>query len=165
MICTAYYDSPIGRLLLAERDGGLIGLWLKGQRYAFAVPAEEIRQMQTPLLLQTAQWLDRYFAGQRPDPAELPLRPIGTPFRQAVWALLLQIPYGRTTTYGAIAQELTRTGGRRTSARAVGGAVGHNPISILIPCHRVVGADGSLTGYAGGLAAKTALLQHEKGSR
>ena len=105
---------------------------------------------------------DRYFAGEKPSPLELPLAPAGTPFQRAVWEQLEQIPYGATTTYGAIAQTLARAMGRPSlSPQAVGSAVGRNPISIVIPCHRVVGADSSLTGYAGGLERKKWLLQHE----
>ena len=107
-------------------------------------------------------WLARYFAGEKPMPSELPLCPIGGEFRQRVWSLLCQIPYGETTTYGALARALAAQMGRPSmSSQAVGGAVGHNPISIIIPCHRVVGSGGSLTGYAGGIAAKLRLLEHE----
>ena len=106
-------------------------------------------------------WLDRYFAAERPDTRELPLAPAGTEFRRAVWALLLDIPYGSVTTYGRLAEEYERVSGHKTSPRAVGSAVGHNPISIIIPCHRVVGADGSLTGYAGGVENKRLLLELE----
>lgn len=115
-----------------------------------------------PILLQTIQWLDRYFAGERPSPGELSLAPMGSPFRQAVWKHLCQIPYGETTTYGAIARAMAAEMGRSSmSAQAVGGAVGHNPISIIIPCHRVLGSDSGLTGYAGGLKVKQWLLELE----
>ncbi len=161
MICTAHYPSPVGDLLLAGRDERLLGLWIEGQKYYFDLPADTVAERETPVLAQTKLWLDRYFAGARPLPGDLPLSPVGTPFRQAVWALLCEIPYGAVTTYGELARTLAVRTGSKPSARAVGGAVGHNPISILIPCHRVVGADGSLTGYAGGLAIKQALLTHE----
>ena len=115
-----------------------------------------------PILQQAGRWLDRYFAGERPAVNELPLAPVGSDFRQEVWKILCEIPYGQTTTYGEIAQKLSaRLGRERMSARAVGGAVGHNPISIIIPCHRVVGSNGRLTGYAGGLERKIKLLTHE----
>ncbi|MCI9156887.1 MAG: methylated-DNA--[protein]-cysteine S-methyltransferase, partial [Lawsonibacter sp.] len=107
-------------------------------------------------------WLDRYFAGERPAISELPLAPIGSEFRKEVWQVLCEIPYGETTTYGEISQKIAaRRGLERMSAQAVGGAVGHNPISIIVPCHRVVGSNGSLTGYAGGLQKKIKLLTHE----
>ena len=110
----------------------------------------------------TKKWLDRYFNKEQPDPKELKLAPKGTDFRKTVWDILLKIPYGQTTSYGAIAKSVTESRkGSKTSARAVGGAVGHNPISIIIPCHRVVGSDGSLTGFASGLDKKVWLLQHE----
>lgn len=114
------------------------------------------------VLAAAKRWLDRYFAGEEPLPAELPLAPVGSPFRQAVWKLLCGIPYGETTTYGAIAKKLAPMLGRETmSAQAVGGAVAHNPISVIIPCHRVLGSDGSLTGYAGGIDKKIWLLKKE----
>ena len=140
-----------------------MGLWLACEKY-FPDHLQNTAQRRDdhPVLLQAKGWLDRYFAGQRPDPAELKLAPEGSRFRHQVWELLLHIPYGQVTTYGALAKELAlRQGIPSMSAQAVGGAVGHNPISIIIPCHRVVGADGSLTGYAGGLDKKTQLLELE----
>lgn len=156
-----YYSSPLGGILLAADEFGLTGLWLDGEKYfADNLPAEHAKQ-ETPILAETRRWLDLYFSGKEPDFMP-PLHPIGSPFRLAVWSILQQIPYGETTTYGEIARELTRRGGPpRMSARAVGGAVGHNKISILIPCHRVVGASGSLTGYAGGMEKKRRLLELE----
>ena len=107
-------------------------------------------------------WLDRYFAGGRPSLCELPLAPAGSEFRQGVWSILCEIPYGEVTTYGDIAKKVAaRMGNKSMSAQAVGGAVGHNPISIIIPCHRVVGSNGSLTGYAGGIKTKIKLLELE----
>lgn len=155
------YDSPLGRMTLAEEDGELIGLWIQGQKY-YPENLDAERQ-NTPVLQQTAHWLNRYFAGEKPEIEELPLAPRGSEFRQAVWEILCRIPYGQTTTYAAIARELAQSAGiARMSAQAVGGAVGHNPISIIIPCHRVVGTDGSLTGYAGGVEKKQWLLEFEQ---
>lgn len=114
------------------------------------------------MLRQTAAWLDAYFAGKRPDPSALSLDPHGTPFQRRIWAMLLQIPYGQITTYGRLAEEAAQRMKReRMSAQAVGSAVGHNPISIIIPCHRVLGTDGGLRGYAGGIEIKASLLEHE----
>lgn len=158
-ICT--YDSPLGGILLAADDLGLTGLWFDGEKYFGSnLPAEPVRQ-ETDILTETKRWLDVYFSGREPDFLP-PLHPIGSPFRRAVWDLLLQIPYGQTTTYGELARQLAAQLGRATmSAQAVGGAVGHNEISILIPCHRVVGTNGSLTGYAGGVDKKERLLSLE----
>ena len=156
MLCYTEYPSPVGPLTLAGDEDALMGLWLRGQKYFLAsLPGTPVRRDDLPLFGAARSWLDRYFAGERPSPGELPLAPGGTPFRQKVWRRLRAIPYGETVTYGALAEELG------SSPRAVGGAVGRNPISIIIPCHRVVGADGSLTGYAGGLDAKRALLTLE----
>ncbi|WP_172134974.1 methylated-DNA--[protein]-cysteine S-methyltransferase [Adlercreutzia sp. ZJ473] len=161
MYCCSEYDSPMGKLTIASDGVAVCGLWLEGQKYHGATVSEEmVRSDEAGGLAELRAWLDAYFAGERPDPASVPLAPIGSEFRQAVWQKLLEIPYGELTTYGAIAQALKEERGK-ASALAVGGAVGHNPISIIIPCHRVVGADGSLTGYAGGLARKTWLLEHE----
>lgn len=160
---TAACPSPVGRITLASDGRRLTGLWLEGQAY-FGVglsPAAEARP-DLPVLRAAAAWLERYFAGARPSPRELPLGPAGTPFRQLVWSLLLEIPYGETLTYGALAARAAQALGRpRMSAQAVGGAAGRNPISIVIPCHRLVGADGGLTGYAAGVAVKARLLALE----
>lgn len=139
---------------------GLCGLWFIGQKYfpSHTEAWEEAPDQSVFLLLKA--WLMDYFSGKKPLTA-VPLTPAGTDFQRAVWKLLVDIPCGETSSYGAIAARLAETG-RKASAQAVGGAVGHNPISILIPCHRVVGADGSLTGYAGGLDRKRALLELEK---
>ena len=162
MIYTGTYQSPLGGILLAANEIGLTGLWFEGSKYfAAELPKAHIEQ-DTPVLLETIQWLDVYFAGKEPDFTP-PLHLIGSDFRQAVWNILLSIPYGRTMTYGQIAKQLAKnTGIDKMSAQAVGGAVGHNPISIIVPCHRVVGTNGSLTGYAGGLDKKIALLKLEK---
>ncbi len=163
MIFTASYTSPVGELLLAESDGRLIGLWIKGQKYYLSSIKEKMEMRpDSETLLQTGRWLDQYFAGANPALSQLPLAPIGSVFRKRVWNLLCQIPYGAVTTYGAISQVIAgQMGLAHMSAQAVGGAVAHNPISIIIPCHRVVGTNGSLTGYAGGLEKKKWLLTHE----
>lgn len=161
MIFTQPYHSPLGGILLAADETGLTGLWFDGEKYfADNLPSEYTKQ-ETPILAETRRWLDLYFSGKEPDFMP-PLHPMGSPFRLAVWSILQQIPYGETTTYGEIARELARQKGMaRMSAQAVGGAVGHNEISILIPCHRVVGSSGSLTGYAGGIEKKRRLLELE----
>ena len=155
MLFLTHYASPLGPILLAADETGLTGLWFEGQKYFPSFLGVDYQEKETPVLTETARWLDVYFSGK--DPGFLPpLHPQGSPFRQTVWDILLTIPRGQTITYGEIARRLGVH-----SAQAVGGAVGHNPISILIPCHRVVGSDGSLTGYAGGLDRKTRLLQLE----
>ena len=161
MVYTCHYESPLGGILLAADEAGLTGLWFDGQKYfARDLPAEHTER-NTPLLLKAGRWLDIYFTGREPDFMP-PLHPVGSAFRQSVWEILLQIPYGQTMTYGEIARQLAeRQGGVRVSAQAVGGAVGHNEISIIIPCHRVVGTGGSLTGYAGGIDKKIKLLELE----
>lgn len=162
MVHTLHYVSPLGPLLLAEKDGGLMGLWIEGQKYFPAHREGWEEQPDAPALLAAARWLDAYFAGRAPSPDALPLRPEGSAFRLAVWKLLCVIPYGQVTTYGELARKLAaQRGTAHLSAQAVGGAVGHNPLSILIPCHRVVGTDGSLAGYAGGIERKKALLTLE----
>ena len=162
MTYTQHYDSPLGGILLAADDVGLTGLWFDGQKYfARGLSNERIAQ-ETPILTEAKRWLDIYFTGKKPDFTP-PLHPIGSAFRRSVWEILLQIPYGQTATYGEIARQLAKKQGLdRMSAQAVGGAVGHNEISIIIPCHRVVGADGSLTGYAGGIGKKETLLELER---
>lgn len=155
MLFLTHYASPLGPILLAADETGLTGLWFEGQKYFPSFLGVDYQEKETPVLTETARWLDVYFSRKDPDILP-PLHPQGSPFRQAVWNILLTIPRGQTMTYGEIARRLGVH-----SAQAVGGAVGHNPISILIPCHRVVGSDGSLTGYAGGLDRKTRLLQLE----
>lgn len=162
MLYTTTLSGPLGPMLLAGDEEHLVGLWLAGQKYFAAhLPPDVPVRADLPLFGRTADWLARYFAGEAPDPAEIPLAPAGSEFQKRVWAELVKIPYGRTTTYGAIARAIAAGTGRPAANQAVGGAVGHNPISILIPCHRVVGANGSLTGYAGGLDKKRWLLAHE----
>ena len=157
------YVSPIGTLTLASDGTNLNGLWIEGQRYFGGTPPLPLAEEQAlPVFDAAADWLERYFAGARPAPEELPLRPLGSAFRRTVWQLLCEIPSGTIVTYGALARRAAeRLGREHVSAQAVGGAVGHNPISIIIPCHRVVGASGSLTGYAGGVQTKLWLLRHE----
>ena len=161
MIFIQHYDSPLGAILLAADETGLTGLWFDGQKYfASDLPAERVEQ-NTPALSEAKRWLDIYFTGKEPDFMP-PLHPIGSAFRRSVWDILLRIPYGQTTTYGEIARQLAEKQGHpRIAAQAVGGAVGHNEISIIIPCHRVVGTNGSLTGYAGGVDKKVKLLEWE----
>ena len=163
MIYSTSCSSPIGEFLLASDGNKLIGLWLKGQKYfAGNVKQELIEKDDLPIFTETKKWLGKYFSGQNPSLANLSLAPQGGEFRKAVWEILCNIPYGELTTYGEIAKEMAKKTGKETmSAQAVGGAVGHNPISIIIPCHRVVGANGSLTGYAGGIDKKIKLLEHE----
>ncbi len=152
---TAVYHSPVGPLLLCSDGSAVTGLYTQAHSLPDGTPAADC-----PVLQEAARWLDSYFRGR---PAALPpVRPKGTPFQLAVWDCLLDIPYGDVRTYGQIAKVLCqRLNKSRMSAQAVGQAVGANPISIMIPCHRVIGADGSLTGYAGGLSRKQWLLEHE----
>ena len=144
---TARYRSPMGEILLAADGTGLTGLWFEGAKYYAGGLDPEHEERELPVFADVRKWLDIYFTGKEPDFTP-PVHMTGSPFRLGVWELLRQIPYGETVTYGELAQ-------------AVGGAVGHNPISLIVPCHRVVGADGSLTGYAGGVAKKERLLALE----
>ncbi len=158
----SYYDSPIGRLLLASDGQALTGLWVEGPKYyAATLEGEAAEAKELRIFERTATWLDRYFSGQAPDPLDLPLAPEGSDFRKGVWQLLLEIPYGETRTYGELALLIGDRQGAGSSARAVGGAVGHNPITVIIPCHRVIGSGGKLTGFASGLGRKSWLLEHE----
>lgn len=147
--------SPLGPILLASDGSNLTGLWFVKQKHLPDFSRWEAAEL--PVFAQTEHWLSRYFARENPDPREIPLAPIGSEFQQKVWHLLLQIPYGQVTTYGTLAKKLDCR-----SAQAVGGAVGRNPISILIPCHRVVGQKNALTGYAAGLEKKQWLLELEQ---
>ena len=185
MIYTAHYNSPLGKILLAADKDGLIGLWFENQKYYADVINEntfcheiDIRKGQNygdktdlikdecvnhevSVLKQTKEWLDIYFSGGEPHFTPR-LHMIASDFRKAVWNIMLEIPYGQTMTYGEIARKLAKQKCIKTmSAQAVGGAVGHNSISIIIPCHRVVGTNGSLTGYAGGIDKKVGLLTLE----
>ena len=158
MLYWCEYGSPVEPIRIYCDDRAIKGLWIQGQtHFAATVTGETSESPDHPLLLRTKDWLDRYFSGQKPEVNELPLAPEGSPFRQRVWEILRTIPYGGSMTYGDIAKQLDPA----MSAQAVGGAVGHNPISIIIPCHRVLGAAGALTGYDGGLEKKRWLLDHE----
>lgn len=156
------YDSPVGKLLLASDGAALIGLWLEGQdHYADGLDENAVTESSLPIFTQAKRWLDAYFAGERPQIDDLALAPGGSLFRRRICQLLCEIPYGELTTYGRLAKDYEVRFGEKTAARAVGGAVGRNPISIIIPCHRVVGAGGAITGYAGGLDKKRILLARE----
>ena len=158
---TGHYASPLGGMLLAADDAGLTGLWFEGQKHFARRLDSAHEEREIPLFDEVRRWLDQYFSGREPDFMP-PLHLIGTAFEREVWALLRAIPYGETTTYGAIAAQLARKRAlAHMSAQAVGGAVGRNPISVIVPCHRVLGADGSLTGYAGGIERKRRLLALE----
>ena len=156
-----HYQSPLGNILLAADDIGLTGLWFEGQKYYALYLDKEHMEKEIPLFKDVKHWLDIYFSGKEPD-FKLPLHFTGTDFQNEVWEILYSIPYGKTMTYGEIAKQIAANRGlKRMSAQAVGGAVGHNEISIIVPCHRVVGTNGSLTGYAGGIDKKVALLTLE----
>ena len=162
MIYTYHYASPLGGITIAGSQEALTGLWFDGQKYFGDTLPQQYEEKELPLFEETRRWLDMYFQGKAPDFTP-PLSWNTTPFRKAVWEILLSIPYGQTMTYGEIAARITRQKGlSQMSAQAVGGAVGHNSISIIVPCHRVVGTNGSLTGYAGGIDKKLQLLTLEK---
>ncbi len=156
-----HYASPLGDILLSADAAGLTGLWFEGQKHYAASLSPDCRETDTQLLMLARQWLDVYFSSHEPD-FSVPVHPSGTAFQKEVWALLSAIPYGRTLTYGEIAARLAASRGlAHMSARAVGSAVSRNPISLIIPCHRVLGAGGALNGYAGGLERKAVLLRLE----
>ena len=158
----SHYHSPIGDILLAADEIGLTGLWFEGQKYFARRLDKDYKERELPLFETAKRWLDVYFSGREPD-FPVPLHFLGTEFQKEVWEILCSIPYGHTMTYGEIAKQLAaKRGTPHMSAQAVGGAVGHNEISILVPCHRVVGTNGSLTGYAGGIDKKVRLLTLEK---
>lgn len=157
-----YYDSPVGKITITGGDEKITGLWLPGQQHISPILFPDSKCCESSPISAAKLWLDAYFAGAAPSITELPLCPEGTPFQQLVWDLLKQIPYGHTVTYGELARKVAAIMGKnKMSAQAIGGAVGRNPISIIIPCHRVIGADRSLTGYAGGIQYKQWLLFHE----
>lgn len=159
---TSRYASPLGEMLLASDEEGLAGAWFYGQKYFARGLTDAREERETPLLASAKRWLDAYFRGEKPALC-VPLHMSGTEFQLRVWRILMSIPYGETATYGEIARRLAaQSGGAATSARAVGGAVGRNAISIFVPCHRVVGAGGGLTGYAGGVDRKASLLALER---
>lgn len=157
------YKSPIGLLTLASNENEkLVGLWIEAQKYhGDTIFANMTKKDNLPVFEKTKEWLDRYFKGKRPNQNELPLAPVGSDFRQKVWHILRSIPYGQTITYGDIGKQLAAKSDKKISNQAVGGAVGHNPIAIIIPCHRVVGAHKNLTGFAAGIETKIKLLQLE----
>lgn len=163
MYYSTTYQSPIGLVMLAATEESIAGLWLEGQKYFLGTVTEPLTENNDlPVFTAAKAWLDRYFTGKQPAIRELSLAPVGSPFRQMVWRILCDIPYGEVTTYGEIARKMAvLTGKDHMSAQAVGGAVAHNPVSIIIPCHRVVGTNGSLTGYAGGIDKKCKLLELE----
>ena len=157
-----YYDSPLGGITVSSDGSEILGLWFDGQKYFGDTLPKEYEEKDLPIFEEAKRWLDIYFSGEAPDFTP-PLKIDTTPFRKAVWEIMLTIPFGQTMTYGEIADRIAKQKGiAKMSAQAVGGAVGHNAISLIIPCHRVVGSNGSLTGYAGGIEKKVQLLTMEK---
>ncbi len=162
MVYTDGYSSPLGEMTVADDGGAIIGLWFDGQKHFGNSLPKEYSRGETPAIKDAKRWLDIYFSGREPDFLP-PLRYGSTPFRKLVCDIMLTIPYGKTRTYGDIAQEIAAlTGVERMAAQAVGGAVGNNPILLMIPCHRVIGAQGNLTGYGGGMQRKIKLLEMER---
>ena len=163
MYYSTTYSSPVGTITIASDGKNLIGLWNEGQKYHGNTIFKNIEAKNDICIFNDAKkWLNKYFAGEKPNIRELPIAPIGSEFRQKVWDILCEIPYGEVTTYGDIAKKMAvKLNKAKMSSQAVGGAVGHNPLSIIIPCHRVVGTNGSLTGYAGGIKTKIKLLELE----
>ena len=161
MIYTCHYETPLGTVLLVAEDNALIGLWFEGQKHFASLLKGPDEEKSLPVFEETVRWLDLYFAGK--DPFFLPkLKLKGTVFQKEVWEILLQIPYGKTVSYSQIAEQIAKKKGiDRMSAQAVGNAVGRNPISLIVPCHRVIGSKGEMTGYAGGIDRKRALLKLE----
>lgn len=159
---TTHYVSPLGTITLASNGNAIIGLWFDGQKYDRSILAPECQERDVPVFAEAVKWLDCYFAGKKPNFTPALALDCST-FRHEVLEILMHIPYGQIMTYGEIAKEIARKHGlQKMSAQAVGGAVGWNPISLIIPCHRVVGTSGSLTGYGGGVQRKLALLKLEK---
>lgn len=163
MVYVSKYKSPVGNISIASKDNKLIGIWIEGQKYFLSSIKEDIKVDENiKILVKTKIWLDRYFNKEKPNIRELDIAPIGSDFRRNVWKKLIEIPYGEVITYNDIAKKIAKEKGIiKMSAQAIGGAVSHNPISIIIPCHRVVGTNGTLTGYAGGIEKKLYLLKHE----
>ncbi|NUF27229.1 methylated-DNA-[protein]-cysteine S-methyltransferase [Gilliamella bombicola] len=157
------YSSPMGLITLASQQNKLVGAWIEGEKYfGYTINTQTEEKPNLAIFNSTKKWFDDYFSGKKPNLSQLKLAPNGSPFRQLVWEILCNIPYGKVTTYGDIAKQIAlKTNQTSMASQAVGGAVGHNPISIIIPCHRVIGANGNLTGYAGGIDKKIQLLQHE----
>ena len=157
------YNSPVGKLTIASNEKNVVGLWLDGQKYYMEVLEDkEYQEKETEVIKLAKKWLDKYFNNEKPEIDELPIEFIGSDFRKQIWKILSKIPYGKVITYGDIAKQIAKRKGIRTmSAQAVGGAIAHNPISVIVPCHRVVGANGSLTGYSGGVKVKIKLLEFE----
>lgn len=164
MVYLGAYSSPVGDIVFGSDGENLIGLWFKEQKYFLdSIKEDTVQKDDLNIFNETRKWLDKYFNGEKPLISDLPIAPRGSDFRKSVWKILCQIPYGKVITYNDIAKEIANQKGiEHMSAQAVGGAVSHNPISIIIPCHRVVGSKGSLTGYAGGIDKKIKLLEHEK---
>lgn len=161
------YTPPfkgLGNISIVSDGKNIVGVWIDGQKYfASALKEKPVLKDNIPVLVKTRNWFDCYFAGERPSISDIPIVISGSRFRQIIWKLLCEIPYGETTTYKELAKKAAGILGKQSmSAQAVGGAVGHNPISVIIPCHRVIGSDGSLTGYAGGIDKKKILLDHEQ---
>ena len=164
MIYYTVYNSPLGNLTIASDAANIIGLWIQGQKYFKEnIKEEMVLNSDIDILKQAVTWLDRYFNGEKPSISELNISPSGTEFRKTVWKVLCKIPYGQVVSYKYIASEVSKILNKENmSAQAVGSAIGHNPISIIIPCHRVIGTNGELKGYAAGLKIKSMLLKHEK---
>ena len=161
MFFISKYKSPVGEITIASNGEMLTGLWFDGQKNFADTLLENYEEKDLPVFEQTKKWLDIYFSGKAPDFTP-PLDMGGiSPFRKRVWEIMLEIPFGQTSTYGKIAKQIAEETGKKVSAQAVGGAVGHNSISLVIPCHRVVGTNGGLTGYAGGIDKKIKLLRLE----
>lgn len=167
MMYKSYYNSPIGKLLLVSENNKLIGLWIEEQKYYLGKIKEEIiTNDNEEILIKTRNWLDEYFKGNKPKIEELEIEPKGSDFAKTVWKALRNITYGETTTYKSITLEVAKTLNKKSmSCQAIGNAISHNPISIIIPCHRVIGSNGTLTGYAGGLDKKKILLEHERNTK
>ena len=158
-------SSPLGKLTLTSDGFSLTGLFIEGQKYFLAQQGPFIEKKDLEVFLETQDWLKRYFSEGKPSPSELPLKFLGTEFRKVVWQELLSIPYGETVTYKELGKRVYKKLEKKPiSFQAIGGAVGHNPISIIVPCHRVIGSDGSLVGYAGGIEKKEYLLHLERNS-
>lgn len=159
------YNFPIGKITIAGNEKNIVGLWIDKQKYYMDIlKGKEAQEKETDMIRLAKKWLDKYFNHEKPQIDELPIELIGSDFRKQIWQMLMKIPYGTVLTYGDLAKQIAKKKGiKAMSAQAIGGAVGHNPISIIVPCHRVVGANGSLTGYAGGVEIKAMLLAHEGG--